>query len=62
MNEGYKFEDEIFEVGYWTNNSPINPSGFSEQINEGYKFEDENFKVGYWNNNSPWGNPSDFWG
>ena len=26
MNEDYRFEDENFEVGYWTNNSPwVNP-------------------------------------
>ena len=24
MNEGYKFKEENFEVGYWTNNSPVN--------------------------------------
>ena len=37
-----KFEEENFEVGYWTNNSPVNLGSFSKQMNEGYKFEEEN--------------------
>ena len=46
MNEGYRFEEENFEGCYWTNNSPVNPGGFWEQMNERYRFEDENFEVG----------------
>ena len=34
MNEGYRFEEENFEGCYWTNNSPVNPGGFWEQMNE----------------------------
>ena len=39
------FEEKNFEVGYWTNNSPVNPGSFSEQMNEGYIFEEKNFKL-----------------
>ena len=35
FNKMYKFEKEIFEVGYCTNNSPIKLGGFWKQMNEG---------------------------
>ena len=47
FNKMNKFEEENFEVGYWTNNSPVNLDSFWEQMNEGYRFVDENFKVSY---------------
>ena len=47
FNKMNRFEGKNFEVGYWTNNSPINLGGFCKQMNEGYRFEDKNLKVGY---------------
>ena len=54
-----RFEEENFEVGYWTNNLPVNPGGFQD---EDYKFEEENFKNNYsYRTNNSSVNLGDFW-